>query len=195
MSLLPSYLLPGHALREALDKLQADIDSLHAERESIKSAPRTVVEVEAFFEREAARYSGLAVAARSAASSLDDGFACAVTHLKTLTYADICWLFGDMARNAMRDRVSEMIGGSRTAPVADSERRKAVRLLDDRVQELETEEEREVLRLSAQGYRVLRRSNVNPKLLLHLWQESDASAARNSAEPLFATDKNLTESI
>jgi hypothetical protein len=173
MSLMPQYLLPGHALRESLDRVQDRVDALHSERETLRAAPRPVTEVDAFFESQSQRFSALVFAARNALSDVDDGYASVrALYSQPLTYADIRWLLGETARNELIQRLTEIAIGSAVAPVDDAVRRQRLADLDGEIASAAHEEEHEVLALSAKGYRVQRRANVDPEMLLRTWQQA-----------------------
>ena len=176
MSLMPQYLLPGNSQRERLDSMQDRLNGLLAQRGDLAAAPREQAEVEDFF-KTSISYSALRAAATNATRDPEEGFACAVNHLaEPLSYADLRWLFGEVADAAMRQRIAEITETSRRPPIDMAGRRLALKILDTQIDELAVEEEREVLALNQAGYRVLRRANVDAELLLRVWNERAVTA-------------------
>ena len=76
---------------------------------------------------------------------------------------------------AIADRVIAEAGP--VDAVAASDRQKRVAELDRREAKLETDEERETLRLEGAGFTVARRADVDVDLIFSLWTESAETAA------------------
>lgn len=170
MSLMPQYLLPGHALRQTLDRIQGRIDALHVEREEIRTAPRPVDEAAALFEIHAPRYSALSSAARNAIADSEGIQEVIQRASENLTYADVRWLFGESANNAMRERLEEIVDRSGKSPIDEKTRRTRMAEIDEEIESLHFEEEKEVISIHSTGYRVLRRANTDVQALLRSWE-------------------------
>ena len=171
----PFYLLPGHAARLELDGQQEGIDLLQAQREALETSPRTPDEAMALLCRK--NYSTLEAAVSNAVTNTYDGPS-AVARLidEKATLADLLFLFGDKAKAALKKHVEALAESHAVKPISSADRRTKLRELDAELVERQEQEERAVLALRARGHRVLRRANLDPDVLLRVWNEPQASA-------------------
>lgn len=170
------YLLPGNALREELDALQEGIELALALRTSTAAAPVADSEIlPQFTNSDGSRLAyGLLVAVKDA----EDGRSRANEELeKPLKLRDLCYLFGaPQIRKLLEQRIHEIQATCPDAPLTSADRRTKLRDDDAELVNRQEQEERAVLALRARGHRVLRRENLDPDVLLRVWNEPRPSA-------------------
>ena len=168
-------LFPGNPRRAALDELQAAIGALREQMRTIERAPYAQEDVRADIRKalERAQKTGYA---RRALSSFGRFRVGGSADLPDLTWEGVILLLGveEVEKRLLKLNMAEP--GERGLPLAQREKRLAE--LQAKLEQLEIDEEREVLRLKAEGHRVPRRADVRADLLLGLWQQMSGPAER-----------------
>ena len=161
--------LAGDRRRQALDKIRRDREATLAEIEGVAearlSAEETMQRFLARLREDVAR-AEQGVLAFSRPSVAPDS--------PSINAAFLLWLDPKAFESQLRARLKPLLpsGG---LPQAD--RPKKVAALRARLGELEEAEEREVVRLEAQGLAVDRRRDADLSTLLRVWDSLDANAA------------------
>lgn len=186
------FVMAGDSRRAKLDAIQASRRAAYVDREQVLTAPLPADELRLALASSVkravdsglpARADSMKFAGRRQEGRVEPSLAAGAP----LTLSDLAWLFGV---DEIVDKItSSMDANSLAGSVDSATRERQLAQLNERIRDLEIEEEREVIRLQDSGLLVMRRETADPEILLQVWLDGFAipdEAPREIAPPFMS---------
>ena len=158
---------------QALEEMRSRRQQMYLERETVLKAPITAGEYREELRRQLegsnAGLAGRAQHMRYFGRKRDGQVEPWLRAEEPLTLRDVAWLLGT---DAVVDKIVNKVGDAAFEGAIETASRKSqLAEVDQRIEEVELQEEREILRLNAAGVMARRRETADPRILLQVWME------------------------